>query len=123
MPEIQIVFYQEDDETVPVLDWIISLIPKAQAKCLARLNRLLQKGHELRRPEADYLGEGIYELRVGLQGINYRLLYFFYGRTVAVISHGLVKERRVPSIEIDRAVERKRRFEQDPERHTYTVEV
>jgi hypothetical protein len=37
----------------------------------------------------------------------------------AVVSHGLAKERVVPPKEIDRAVERKRRFEANPHRHTY----
>lgn len=73
----------------------------------------------MRRPEADLLRDGIYELRVELQGINYRILYFFHGRTAAVLAHGLVKERAVPSREIDVALARKRLFEQDPERHTY----
>jgi len=73
----------------------------------------------LRRPEADLLRDSIYELRVGLQHVNYRMLYFFHGRTAAVISHGLVKEDKVPSKEIDRAIEKKRKFEQNPDAHTY----
>lgn len=40
MPETRIVFFQEDDGTVPALDWIRVLIPKAQIKCLARIKRL-----------------------------------------------------------------------------------
>jgi hypothetical protein len=65
-------------------------------------------GHELRRPEADFLRDGIYELRVSLGGVHHRILYFFHGATAAVVSHGLVKERVVPSKEIDHAVERSR---------------
>jgi phage-related protein len=76
-------------------------------------------GHDLRRPEADFLRDGIYELRVGLQGIHYRILYFFHGVTAAVVSHGVVKERIVPPKEIDRALERKRRFAANPGRHIY----
>ena len=51
--------------------------------------------------------------------MNYRILYFFHGRRAAVLAHGLVKERVVPSREIEVALTRKRQFEQDPERHTY----
>lgn len=72
--------------------------------------RLRDLGHELRRPEADYLRDGIYELRVGFTGMNYRILYFFYGQIIAVLSHGLVKEREVPSRDIEEAVGRKRRL-------------
>ena len=37
----------------------------------------------------------------------------------AVLAHGLVKEREVPPREIQEAIRRKRKFELDPERHTY----
>jgi hypothetical protein len=43
----------------------------------------------------------------------------FHGAIAAVVSHGLVKEKVVPSKEIDRAVERKKGFEANPSRHTY----
>ncbi len=76
-------------------------------------------GHELRRPEADLLRDGVYELRVGVGRVNYRLLYFFHGRNVAILAHGLTKEKRVPPVDIDRAVARKKRFEGNPETHSY----
>ncbi len=119
MPEIRIVFYQESNGDVPMLDWLDGLPKKARAKCFVRIERLAELGHELRRPEADYLRDGIYELRVGLQGVNYRMLYFFTGESFAVLSHGMVKERRVPASDIDNAIERKARFEANPEAHTY----
>ena len=119
MPKIAVVFYQEVAGTVPVLDWLDRLPAKAQDKCRLRIERLLDLGHKLRRPEADYLRDGIYELRVGFRGMNYRMLYFFHGRVAAVLAHGLVKERKVPPREIEEAIRRKRKFELDPERHTY----
>lgn len=119
MPQTRLVFYREDVGTVPLLNWLDQLGPKAKVKCRLRLERLKQLGHELRRPEADYLRDGIYELRVSLQGRQYRMLYFFHGSIAAVVSHGLVKEREVPPQEIDRAVQRKRRFHQDPAAHTF----
>ena len=76
-------------------------------------------GYELRRPEADLLRDGVYELRVSLQGLQYRILYFFHGTIAAVVSHGLVKERVVPSKEIDRAIERRKRFIANPAKHTH----
>lgn len=122
MPRTEVVFYKEEDGTVPLLAWLDGLTAKAQDKCLARLKRLEDLGHELRRPEADILRDGIYELRVGLQGVNYRMLYFFHGKSVAVLSHGLVKERRVPPQEISKAVERKKKFEADPDRYRFEPE-
>jgi hypothetical protein len=47
------------------------------------------------------------------------LLYFFQGRTAAVISHGIVKEDEVPGKEIERAVPRMKKFTANPARHTY----
>jgi phage-related protein len=83
------------------------------------LERLRDRGHELRRPEADFLRDGIYELRVSLRGVHYRILFFFHGTVAAVVSHGLVKERAVPPREIDRAAGHKKRFEANPLGHTY----
>lgn len=123
MPTTNIVFYREEDESVPILDWLDEVPEKAQVKCLARLKRLEELGHGLRRPEADLLRDGIYELRIGLQGLHYRILYFFHGKDVAVVSHGLTKERRVPPREIDLAVERKKKLEANPERHTFQPEA
>jgi hypothetical protein len=39
-------------------------------------------------------------------GVNYRMLYFFHGRTAAVLSHGITKQKIA--------------FEADPQRHTFT---
>jgi Uncharacterized protein conserved in bacteria len=118
MPKTEVILFQENGEA-PLLEWLDGQTKKARLKCLKRIERLGELGHELRRPEADLLRDGIYELRVGLSGVNYRMLYFFYGNKAVVISHGLTKERIVPPKEIDLALERKNRFESDPEGHSY----
>jgi len=100
MPGTRVVLYQEEDGTVPFLTWFEALPHKVQDKCRVRLERLRELGHDLRRPEADYLRDGIYELRVSLQGMQYRMLYFFHGTVAAVVSHGLVKEQKVPPKDI-----------------------
>lgn len=119
MPKTKVLLYRDADGSVPLLEWLDSLPSKAVAKCRARIERLAELGHELRRPEADFLRDGVYELRVGFQGQNYRILYFFHGKAVVVLSHGLVKEREVPPTQIDKALERKRRFEAEPKEHTH----
>ncbi len=119
MPKTEVVLYMEEDGSVPILEWLDSLQSKTLDKCTVRIERLKEMGHELRRPEADTLRDGIYELRIGLQHVNYRMLYFFHGRTAAVVSHGLVKEAEVPAKEIEKAIERKRKFEKNPKAHTY----
>ena len=92
------------------------------AKCWARLDILAECGNKLRRPVADYLRDGVYELRLEYVGVNYRILYFFSGSECVVASHGLTKESRVPDREIDLAIRRKQRFESDPERFSYERE-
>ncbi len=119
MPSVRLLLFRDADGTVPLLKWLNRLPSKARAKCIAWLERLRDRGHELRRPDADYLRDGIYELRIGLRGVNYRILYFFHGRDSVVVSHGLVKERVVPPKEIDRAVLRMNEFLSDPERHSH----
>jgi phage-related protein len=86
------------------------------------LEQLHQKGHELRRPLAENLGNGLYELRVKFYRVNYRMLYFFHGREAAVVSHGLAKERTIPQRDLKLALERMKTFAQDPERHTFHPE-
>lgn len=102
-----------------MLEWLDGLPGKVQLKCLARIERLKQEGHALRRPETDFLRDKIYELRIGFQGINYRMLFFFHGKIAAVISHGIVKEDKVPPKQIDAAIEQMKNFECDPKAHTY----
>ena len=52
-------------------------------------------------------------------GVNYRMLYFFHGPEVVVVTHGLTKKAEVPAKDIDLAVERRELFESDPERYRY----
>lgn len=118
MPKTKVVFYREDDSSVPVLDWLTGLSDRAKDRCVARLARLAQLGYELRRPEADFVVDGIYELRAKCSGINFRILYFFYGQQAVVVSHGFVKQQaRVPGREIQLCRRRKSSFELFPEKH------
>ena len=110
---------------MPVMNWLRALLKtneRAWSHCRARIELLAQFGHELRRPAADYLRDGIYELRAKQGHVQYRLLYFFHGRQVAILAHSLTKEDRIPNADIERAIKRKRLFESNPEAHTYESE-
>ena len=120
MPDTQLFFYQDKNGHAPALEWLIKLRRrdgKAYAACLAKVRMLAAFGHELRRPTADLLRDGIYELRARRGRVNYRILYFFHGRDVAVLACGLTKEKEVPAAEIERVMTRKKRYEQDPQTH------
>lgn len=116
--EVKLILFRENDGRVPLLELLDRIPEKALVKCLHRLERLKELGHLLRRPEADYLRDGVYELRVRHLKVNYRILYFFHGRTIVVVSHGLTKESEIPARDIDLAIERKRRFELSPIRYS-----
>ena len=126
MPQTRLLFFQDADGAAPVWEWLKVLRtgnPKGYAKCVVRIRRLVECGYELRRPEADLLRDGIYELRARLGTVNYRILYFFHGRNVAVLAHALTKEDEIPIVEINRAVERKRAFIARPIAHTFIGDI
>jgi phage-related protein len=114
-------FYQDSPGDVPVFDWLKDLKKydrKGFAKCVAKIQRLEALGHELRRPEADYLEDGIYELRAKKGHVNYRILYFFHGQKVAILTHAFAKEDKIPPVDLTRAKNRKKTFERTPDAHT-----
>lgn len=119
MPEVRVLFYRDYEGSTPMEEWLVGLPRKPGAKCVEWIEKLRRLGYELHRPYADYLGEGIYELRVRYRAENYRMLYFFHGSAAVVLTHGFTKERMVRRQEIHRALDLKRNFELDPESHTY----
>lgn len=125
MPKIKLIFYQHEKGNIPILEWLDSLPIKVQTKCFVKLGRLAELGHELRRPEADFLRDKIYELRINFQSINYRIFYFFDENQAVVIFHGIVKEeeKEVPQLEIEQAIKNKTKFEKNPELHTCFQEL
>jgi phage-related protein len=119
---MRVVFFRDARGRAPVLDWLNDLRKrdrKAFAKCVARIQRLAELGYELRRPEADYLRDGIWELRARRGTVNYRVLYFLHGAATCVLAHALTKKASVPDRDIERARSRKALFEEDPKEHTH----
>jgi DNA-binding XRE family transcriptional regulator len=70
---------------------------RAYESCFAAIERLAEFGHELRRPVADFLRDGIYELRLRKGRVSYRVL----------------------RPDIERALRRKKAFAADPAKHSY----
>lgn len=126
MPQTQVVFFQDDDGSVPALDWLRQIKqqdPRITAKFHERILELRSLGWELTRPAADTLRDGIHELRVRFGSVNYRLLYGFHEQNgqqvIALLVHGLTKERVVPPRDIDLAKRRLAVFAMKAESHTY----
>jgi phage-related protein len=118
MAQVSVLFYKDKfSDACPSIEWLVALDRRSTLKCLAVVELLREQGHRLGMPYAKVLRDGIYELRTRSGNTQYRILFFFYGTNAVVLSHGLAKEKDVPQNEIDRAVERKRRFEADPADH------
>jgi len=124
MPPCLVLHFRETDGKMPFDVRAASLSSDGKpAREVTRRNesairRLERSGHALRRPLSAPLRDGVHELRVAVGQVNYRVLYFFAGPRVAVITHGCTKEHDVPPIEIDRAVRRRALYLADPLRHT-----
>jgi hypothetical protein len=118
MPHTDVFYYAEENGSSPVIDWFETVPEEALDKLFHRVQQLEQFGYELRRPYADLLRDGIYELRVKVQRVHYRLLYFFHEHD-AVIAHGCTKKGAVDDADINRATRRKKEYARNPEGHRY----
>lgn len=126
MPITEVRVFKDDDGNVPIVDWLKNLKihePKVYKKCLARILMLAKMGNQMRRPYADSLHDGIHELRVTIRRIHYRMLYFFFKKNAATISHGIKKEAEVPEKEINLASERRNMVIKYPDKYTADFEV
>ena len=122
MPRTQVCLFRQANGEIPFLEWFNTLRardPKAYATCAQRILALSECGHDLDRPLATFLRNGIYELRIKNNTVQYRVLYFFVGKNAAVVSHGIRKPgAKVPDIEIERAIKHMGLVESDPDRYT-----
>lgn len=121
MPRTDILFFKDHEGREPVREWLQGMRftnPHAFAHCNARLRLLAELGFEIRRPYADYVRDGLYELRIRAGRVQLRILYLFHGRNVVVLAHALGKEQHLPEADLRRALTRKRAHEADPETHT-----
>jgi phage-related protein len=126
MPATEVRAFRDAKGAVPIQDWLDELElrePTVYAKCLARIIELQERGYEMRRPNADFLRDGIYELRATYQRIHYRILYFFHGKNAVTLSHGITKEKEVPKKEIDLATDRMLAVKQNAQKYTAELEI
>lgn len=126
MPQTILRVFRHPTKDAPLLTWLEELEqaePKAYVRCLQKIQQLEQFGYELRRPAADHLGDGIYELRTKLGRVHYRILYFFHGKNVACITHGFTKEGAIPDTEIERAKRARKLVKSDLDKHTAEWEL
>ena len=80
---------------------------KELSQAIRLIDLLAEFGPQLPRPHASFLEKGIYELRIRVRRMQYRILYFYFYQDKIILSHGLRKEKKVPTAEIKKAQEHK----------------
>ncbi len=101
-------YFIDEDGCKPVKEFIDSLTEKEQAKVYAYIGELKKQGNNLRRPIADYLRDGIYELRPK----DNRIFYFFYLRDRAVLVHAIKKHvKKIPEYDLKLSIKRRVKIE------------
>lgn len=109
--KIKIAYYFIDDRRQnPVKEFIDSLGVEEQAKVFAYIRELKKQGNNLRRPMADYLESGIYELRPK----DNRIFYFFYLKNNIVLVHAIKKHtKKITPGDLALCIKRKRLVENE----------
>ena len=103
--KIKSIYYYIDERGAnPVREYIQALPQDERAKVFAYLAELKKQGHNLRRPLADYLGQGIYELRPKAN----RIFYFFFLKESVVLVHAIRKKTdKIPQRDFGVCLKRK----------------
>jgi len=86
--------YAHEDGESPVEAFINGRPTKARARVRANLDHLAAVGNQAAAPLSKPIGEGLFELRVGVGRLEVRLLYAFFPDRRIVVLHGFLKKTR-----------------------------
>lgn len=101
MSKFKVLFYEKEDGTCPIQEFLDSLEPKLKAKSYGLLVVLSEKGNELRGPYSKHIEDGIFELRIIVGSNIVRAFYFFCWNREIVMTNGFVKKtEKTPRREI-----------------------
>ena len=109
--EYDVKLYEKVDKKVPVLDFILGLNPKQQAKIYREIDLLEKFGNELHYPHVDTIKgkkyKGLKELRIEFASDIFRIFFFLPKNNLAILLHGITKKKqKTPKKELDVALER-----------------
>ena len=94
-------FFEKDSKRCPTLEFVEQQPPDDQVRIKRSLTLLAELGNNLRRPDVDYLEDGLYELRVRVVKKQYRFIFFYHNQRIIVVTHGFLKKTSaVPQTEI-----------------------
>jgi len=113
--EYKIELYEKTDGKTPVLDFILSLTPKQQAKIYREIDLLEKFGNELHYPHVDTIKgkkyNDLWELRIEFASNIFRIFYFLPENNKAMLLHGIVKKKqKTPKKELDIALDRMKEY-------------
>lgn len=101
----KVYYYTDKNGNCSVQDFIDSRNRNHNSKIKSIVKQLEIDGPNLPRPYADYLRDGIHELRIKLTGSENRILYFFCFQDYIILTHSFIKnENEVPDREINKAI-------------------
>ena len=104
MQNFTVQFFEQDDGSCPVEEFLDSLDNKMAAKAYGMIGLLEEYGTMLRMPYSKQLDNGIFELRIKFGGNITRILYFFFVRKNIILTNGFVKKtQKTPPDEIAKA--------------------
>ncbi|MDR1114370.1 MAG: type II toxin-antitoxin system RelE/ParE family toxin [Candidatus Margulisbacteria bacterium] len=107
--EYVIELYEKAKGNNPVLEFILSLTPKQQAKIYREIDLLKKFGNELHFPHVRKMEaeKPLWELRVRLGSDIFRIFYFMFYANHCVLLHGFAKKtNKTPQNEMEIAVQR-----------------
>ncbi len=108
MGKFTVDFYQEEDGSKPVGQFIRNLSLQMKAKVIGDLHLLEEYGNLAREPLSKHLEDGIFELRSKVGTDIVRILYFFEENRIIIATNGFVKkQQKTPRAEIELAKRRR----------------
>jgi phage-related protein len=110
---LQVLFYRTAAGAEPARDWLRSL-DEEDRKAIGNDLRTLQIGWPVGMPLARSLGDGLWELRSKLSNRIARLVFFFDGDRIIILSGFIKKSQSTPKQELDTARSRKADHDRNP---------
>ncbi len=101
-----IAFYETDQGSVPVQEWLRNLEPKVKKHIGTELMKI-QFGWPVGPPVCKKLRGDVWEFITAMDGIAYRILFAFYGNSTIVLLHSFIKKaQKTPKKDIECAEKR-----------------
>lgn len=111
-PTLACCFYATDAGTEPVREWLKGLSPSVRKEIGSDI-QVVQWTWPVGKPLVDGFGKGLFEVRSGLDGNIYRVLFCLDGTTM-VLLHGLMKKTpKTPPNDVALARKRQKDVESD----------